>query len=292
MESNRQRRTCHVATLTIVLVTVFLAWHTWGCGGSDSTPAPTQPAVTVQVTDFDPALLDSEIAASYTVTGSGFAPVGGVATVRFEAETGTPFLGHSSGSIVMTGSIDSATEISGLTAACGVTGSVDALVSVTLPDASVGTSSGPLVTLNGPTISGFVPATLPAGLVVPFIVTGDGFGPNGAMVQVEFTAVSGTPFLGGTSASVTVVGTVDSATQVSGHMPPALVSASTPTTVKVICPSGAEASSSGPVVTFEPTPQPLPRTRSWRKPILSPSSTVRGRRASPRASSSRTVPGH
>jgi hypothetical protein len=73
----------------------------------------------------------------------------------------------------------------------------------------------------------------------PFTLTGTDFAPVGGLVDVTFTATAGTPFLGGTSASVHVVGSIASDTTIVGTTPLAVIEEDVLATTNVTFASGA-----------------------------------------------------
>lgn len=137
---------------TRVSICVLLACFAVACGGGSwdpDEPGPG-PGPAPTVTGFAPGTIDSEEPTDFTVTGSGFAPLDGAATVRLTAVEGTPFLGGTSTRIEFEGTIDSASQILGTTIPCGVSGTEAATVTVILPDSRKGTSKSALVTVDGP----------------------------------------------------------------------------------------------------------------------------------------------
>jgi hypothetical protein len=107
---------------------------------------------------------------------------------------------------------------------------------------SIGSGTVEVFTINSP---------FPAGVSVPFTIGGSGFstifGPAGT---VRFTASSGTPFAGGTSATADVPGTIVSNGQVTGSSPVPVGVADFTAYVTVILPSGAFGTSATPIATF------------------------------------------
>lgn len=93
-----------------------------------------------------------------------------------------------------------------------------------------------------------------------FLVFGAGFldagDPVGTTATVRFRAASGSPFLGGTSDTLTTTGVLVGDDQLLGVVPmagiPASVVGPVPATVEVVLPLGGTASSTGPLAWFAP----------------------------------------
>lgn len=189
----------------------------------------------------------------FTVTGTGFGPVGGTAIVTFTAPTPTtPFLGGTSSTLVVANAnIVSSTEISGLVPDPGVAGPVAATVTIQNPCGSVATGGGGVVaSFATPTVTAFAPLGPIVCPSTPFTVTGTGLGSPGDTATVTFTAPPATtPFLGGTSNTLVVVGAnVVNATTISALAPDPGVSGPVAATVTITLDCGPAATGGGGVV--------------------------------------------
>ncbi|MHC4549987.1 MAG: hypothetical protein ACYTEZ_14540 [Planctomycetota bacterium] len=174
---------------------------------------------------------------AFRITGTDFGPVGGTATVRFEADTTAPFGGLTFVEVPATivdrstleGTSPPATLCPPLPGSAGSNSSSDtAQVSVTLPGGSCApaplatTIEGPAITsLNAPSTP---PVDVPSTVLLDettaegFTLEGTGFGPVGGTATVTFTdAGGGTPFDGETS--VTANGTITDENTITGTLP-------------------------------------------------------------------------
>ena len=166
----------------------------------------------------------------FTITGTNFAPPGSEVLVRFVADGGaTPFGNATLSTFDVPGTVNAGgTQITGFTplAALCPGASVGAAVRLTFQDGTQVQTAATFLTFSAPTVSSFVPATFDGGNPSPstFTVNGAGFGPVGSLVNVRFAASGGArPFGGGTLSDVIVLGTVTSATTVTGTLPLATV---------------------------------------------------------------------
>ena len=187
-----------------------------GIGGLVFT-APT-------VTSVTPTPIPAEIPTLITVNGTGFGPVGGTATVRFISDGGFTLFGDASlAEIDVQGSITSATAISVTAPLAAVCGAVSRTASIAITLNANGSCSAPgvsVLTYLAPTIVSInnpsVPALVPGG----FVITGTGFGPVGAVIQLTFTAA--TPIFANATQTTTIVsGTIATSMTISGTFPAA-----------------------------------------------------------------------
>lgn len=180
----------------------------------------SQSSNTTAFTYVSPAIL-SVVAAGFgptpvpfTITGTGFAPVGTIAQVTFTAQGGAAIFGN--GSLVettVTGVVTALNTVTGLTPSavvCNVAPpAVD--VRVTFYGGSCATSVGAL-TPAAPTIGSVVPANVPATIQTAVTINGTGFGQNGTLAQVVLSIAgappTSTPFANASSSEITVTGTV------------------------------------------------------------------------------------
>ncbi|MHC4818067.1 MAG: hypothetical protein ACYTF8_08425, partial [Planctomycetota bacterium] len=102
------------------------------CGGGNGGPPGTTPE-DPSLTGCTPDSMPSEIPVNFTLTGTSFGPVGGLATVRFNALAGAPFSGGARDTLEVAASIDSETQISGTAPVAGISGTVAATVSAEFP---------------------------------------------------------------------------------------------------------------------------------------------------------------
>ena len=208
----------------------------------------------VSVDSIAPTMVPSEIPTAFTITGDGFGPVAGTATVDFFLPAGTPFLGGTAGVLTVNGTIDSSTSISGTTPVAGAIAAIAAYVRVTLPDTSTGASAAPLLTFEPPTLTSIAPTWVDAESPTALTLTGAGFSPAAGAVTVRLQALAGTPFTGGTAAFLDVPGTIVNATTITATSPVSGLSNKQDPDVLVLFPSGAQAQGMSPLVTLEVAP--------------------------------------
>jgi hypothetical protein len=221
-------------------------------GASASSPTPVLTFLAPSVASVSPNAAESEIPIPITITGDSFGPVTGTATITFTAASGTPFAGGTLATLQTTGTIDSLTSISVPNMPiAGVGADTPVLGDVTLPFGASSSSTATIFTFIAPTVAQVDPSSGDSEIPIARTITGTGFGPTGGSVVVTFRAPAGTPFLGGTAASLQVAGTIASATSISvPNLPSAGVSADTSVFVDVSFPSGAAASSASAIYTF------------------------------------------
>ncbi len=180
---------------------------------------------------------------SFTVTGTGYGPLGGTATVNMTAAN-TIFVNGTTTTTSVTGTITSTTTISvagsALAAMCnnpaGLTTS-NVTFEVTLPDgACTPTGAGAPGVYNAPQITSIVntggraPDTgtngFAAAIPETFSITGTRLGVAGDAVSVTFTSAGGTLiYSGATAAAASVPATVTSSTLITGTSPEAVMCA-------------------------------------------------------------------
>lgn len=186
---------------------------------------------------------NSAVGTTVTLTGTNFSGVttGSIVTVRLTSTTAM-FADGTSNTIDLAGTVNAANSVQfALPAAtlCGVA-SANADARVFFADGSCDVLAN-AITFNAPQLAaapgGFAPQNL-AYAGGPFTITSlnaspNQFGPVGATVNVRFSVAAGTPFQGGTSAFVTVPGTIASATTVTGVAPAVNAAADTVASVNV-----------------------------------------------------------
>lgn len=202
-------------------VVVAAAVAVAGCGGSGGSD--TQFGVgTITITGFVPGTIPGGNPVAFTVIGVNFETVAGTtALVTFRAVGGeTPFAGGTSDSATVLADVTSDTTIEGTTppiVVCGVA-SVELTVQVTIESgvkSNVFGGAGEIV-VPAPTVTGAIPASVPALDPGSIVVTGTGFGPVGSPAVVRFVADGGIYLFGaGTLTETEVVGTVTSTTTIS-----------------------------------------------------------------------------
>ena len=262
--------TTAVDTDTDATVTVILAE-----GVEMTSPAPVIHLIPVPtVTSFTPGIVPGGATPAFTVGGTAFSPIGGTATITLEAiedppntpSPFTPFLDGTSATVSFPGNIDSGSVISGTLIDINPNASGFANVTVTLAGGISATSTFPLVMfVPPPTLSTFTPGTILSGIAdqdpwatsgtradQSFSITGTDFGTVGGTVNLTFTADTGTPFAGGTSATFTATANIDSATSMSGTLSDPATTASVGVTVTATFPSGAVATSAAAFATVAP----------------------------------------
>ena len=194
-----------------------------------------------------PDALASEVQTDFVLEGRGSEPIGGGALVVFVAVAGTPFEGGTAASLAVPAEITSTTQVEGSLSACGVTGDVPVRVRVVLEDDREAVSDAALAILSGPEVTSIEPnplrVTQPA-----FTLHGVGLGDGGGSATARFTATSGTPFLGGTSAVLEVGVVLQDPTRATGTLPPDFTNVEVSATVTYTCASGAEAVMPGEVL--------------------------------------------
>ncbi|MBL9088301.1 MAG: hypothetical protein JNM10_14270, partial [Planctomycetia bacterium] len=215
---------CSTTTTASVVVTLSdgscvaspAAYVSW------SGPTLTSPSAGAPV-----AVLASAPQASITLTGTGFAPVGGVARVVFVSDAGGPPLfgdGTLFESSAVVGTIVSSTTINVRPPHATVCGAASRLASirVELANGSCAATAAQSVRYDGPSILSIAavpPGPFLGGTPTPFQISGAGFGPVGSEAIIRFRASSGAPFANGTAAEFDVAGTVTSASTITGTTP-------------------------------------------------------------------------
>jgi hypothetical protein len=179
----------------------------------------------------------------FTLTGTGFGPVGGMVTITWMSPASI-FLGGAANTVTTPGTIMDPTTISGISppaAVCGpgLTMQAASITQVAFPDGSCTPMAAPplAVSFTAPTITNIdndamAGTTFLATRSDPFTITGTDFGPLGGVAFVTFQSTSAAPadmpFAG--NASIIVTGVVTSTTTITGMSPEAtLVPASLPT---------------------------------------------------------------
>jgi len=104
---------------------------------------------------------------------------------------------------------------------------------------------------SGSKITGFVPSTFDSEESSLFIVSGENFGPIGTKATVRFVAATGTPFLGGTVASVETTASVDSSGRITGMTPLGGVVDTANATILVEFNNGSRVQSIAPFAHFD-----------------------------------------
>jgi hypothetical protein len=189
------------------------------------------PPIPVEVTGITPPLpLESSV--SFTLTGSGFLPPGGdpIVEVTFTAFPETPFFGGTASTAAVACTAASDGTITGMSPTGTALADVTAFVTVTRRDGITDTSATRIALFTVPlvTVSTLTPDLLPSDAITPLVIDGTNL-PTGQTVTVRIRAIQGTPFLGGTSATVDVVASVTSPTRIDGFSPLAV------TTDAVLC---------------------------------------------------------
>jgi hypothetical protein len=221
-----------------------------GCGGS--TGAYSGPDV-VGIRIFMPhATMSSSSPTPCQVIGGRFGPAGEPTVIRFEALSGTPFLGGTSATLATTGVTESDTLVTGVVPPADiphtVPGPMRANVVLELASGVVYVSAAPLAVFDTlpapvpPAVTSITPALLLSGTPTCFTVSGARFEPIGAAATVEFVASAGTPFVGMTD-TLAVPVVIESATQVSGVLPGDSVIGDGTAFVRVNLPGGDSATS-------------------------------------------------
>ncbi len=234
-----------IALLATCVATLSLLAACGGGGGGSSDPA---------ISLFQPTVLYSNGEAQLRILGNGFGARKSKVTVRFDAPSGTPFQNGTTSSFETLCTVDSDSQVRGTAPASFASDDVEAIVTVIRTDGTEIVSDGPAATFIKQEVTGMTPNSVSSGAQPPFTITGVGFQPPLGLVNIRFTATSGTPFLAGASNFITTIGTVETNSTISGFFPDGMVSEACDASVTVILPDGATISSSGPVVHWTPIP--------------------------------------
>ncbi|MDF1702462.1 MAG: cadherin-like domain-containing protein, partial [Planctomycetota bacterium] len=239
-------------TLLFVIGLMTLALPLTGCGGSSSFASNS---ANQDVLSLSPQPFFGAFSLPFTLTGTNFAsvatPPGSTVTIRFTATSGTPFLGGTSATVEIPGTVVDPTTIAGDSPLALVSGTVTATVTVVLPSGQEFASTGAIATFVGIQVDSVTPGSAPSEIPTALTVNGDGFGPTGGVAAVRFFVDTGTPFLGGTAAFLDLPGTILSQTAIAiAASPVAGIAADTPVRVRVTLPAGANGASAGPIFTF------------------------------------------
>ena len=260
VDSAQQMRAMLPATLVDVPVNAYVTVVTaTGAEYTSETPiAFLQPqritAITPSVTEgTDPSGIAAPI--SFELSGEGFQPVGSGVTVIFDDPGPGAFLNGTARQVRASGLIENATKIVGTFPVTQVDATIVANVQVVLQSGETISSVSPLVTFE-PTTSfvSITPDEVYDTTTPPFTIVGTKLIPGPA--TITFSAKLGTPFNGGTSATVTTTGTVNSDTEITGLMPDA-GGILFPVEASILIDMGGTliGSASNPVVTFFPPPE-------------------------------------
>jgi hypothetical protein len=182
------------------------------------------------------SIFQAAVPSTWTLTGTGFGPVGGPVTVHWTSPTSIFSTGTST-TVVTLGTILDATTITGTSPEAAVCGTAFAAAEVdhvsfpngscTPPDTHVACSFlAPTLTSVANTQAGspwVTLSTFAAAVPETFELTGTGFGPVGSVAQVRWRTPGVSSFQGGTSESTVVLGVVVSTTTIAGTSPEAQV---------------------------------------------------------------------
>ncbi|MDA1195028.1 MAG: FG-GAP repeat protein [Planctomycetota bacterium] len=235
-----------------LLFTIALA----GCGGgSHASAAPGAGALT----GFLPAVpMASDQSVVFlirpTVVGTG------TLTVRFIARQGTPFFDGSTDRFDAAARFELPNQIRGTLPAvrvpAGTPAPIDADVillgpgQVPLGSDTFSAQFLPLPPPPPPTVTGVQPGLLLSGTPTCLRVVGTRFEPVGAQAVADLVASSGTPFLGGTSATLSVPVTIESETAATGLLPGLAFASDVTAFVTLHLPSGASPTSTTPIASL------------------------------------------
>ena len=251
-----------VATSCLLVTAALLG----GCGGGGSAPVATDGSANPVVEQFDPLLVTSQGSRAYRLLGRDFARRGDTVTLTLHAREGTPFLGGTSAILDAIGKVDSDRQVRGTLPDPGIPrtwpGVVEADVEVQLAGGGHTMFSTPGARLEPGRlrITGTEPTLIDGTPPGPVVLLGEGFGPLGSSATITFHTVAGTPFLDETAASVDVVGTVLSPTQIAFTSPEVDVTGSWFCEVALLLQDGGQAESDRWYARFEGPPPPPPFT--------------------------------
>ncbi len=262
VDSAQQMRATLPATLVDIPVDAYVTVIT-AAGAEYTTETPMaflQPqrvlSVTPDVTEgSDPSGLAAPV--TFEISGEGFQPVGSGVTVIFDDPGPGAFLNGTARQVRASGLVENATKIVGTFPISQVDATISANVQIVLQSGQVISSASPLVTFE-PTTSfvSITPDEVYDTTTPAFTITGTKLIPGPA--TITFTAKLGTPFNGGTSATVTTTGNVISDSQIVGNMPDAGgIDFSVESTILIDMGGTLIGSGSNPVVTFFPPPEIL-----------------------------------
>ncbi|MGE0193407.1 MAG: lamin tail domain-containing protein [Planctomycetota bacterium] len=250
----------------LILLTLLLTLLVVGCGGGGASPVATDGSADPVVEQFDPLLVRSEGSRAYRLLGRHFARRGDTVAVTLHARTGTPFLDGTSAVLEAVGKVDSDRQVRGTLPDPRIPrtwpGVVEADVEVRLAGGgrAMFTQPGARLEPDALRITGTEPVLIQGTPPGPATLLGEGFGPVGSSAVITFRTVAGTPFLDETAASVDVVGSVLSPTQIAFTSPEVDVTGSWFCEVAVRLEDGSEAASDRWYARFEGPPPPPPFT--------------------------------
>ncbi len=245
------------AGIRISLLALVLALG--GCGGGGSSaPLITTSALVAGFLPTDAMGTATEV--PFLIRNTAFPQQSGHVTVHFEARTGTPFLGGTTATFSAPAVLELPNQMRGIIPRLAIphtqAGEVVAEVRVEFADGSLLGGAPmtarfePLPPPPPPRVIGFRAALVLTGTPTCFTVLGTDFDRAPGPASVEFTASAGTPFQGGTSATLTVPATIVSATEVRGVVPAGAVTSDATAGVTVHLPSGDSPSSNPGIVSF------------------------------------------
>ncbi len=246
---------CGPASIS-AFVTVILPSGVFGTSAAPIAIFEAPTAVSINNDVMGGTAFPAAIPTAFTITGTGYAPVGGTVDIHWTAAASIFNLGGST-DVTTTGVIASSTTIMGVSPeaqVCGVA-SVGAVVDrVEFPNQTctpVGTSiavsfTAPTYTAIANTGGVLAGPAFDAAVPEPFTIVGTGFGPTGGTAQITMTTGNGgtTPFSAGSSATVTVLGNITSSTTITGVSPLSLLCPPgtppiDPTTLIITVPNGS-----------------------------------------------------
>ena len=212
---------------------------------------PIAEFVALEVNALSLTEVASEIPQEIEITGEGFEPIGDTIMVSFESAA-SDFLGGAMTRLDVTGVVVDAQHLLVTTPIAGVGADVLATVWVERQDGFRGLMAD-AITFRAPTATASSETSAGAEEPRPFTITGVGYGPLGATVDITFTAA--TNAFPGPSDSVATTGTILSDTEIEGMTPDAgAISLKAETMVTLVFPSGAAATLAPDTMTFEPRP--------------------------------------
>lgn len=230
-----------------------------GCGSGGDAAASTT-SLTAGDGFLPTAAMDSARSAVFLIRAPGFPTQGGSATVHFDAVSGTPFFDGTASTFTAAALIELPGQMRGSIPPVGIphtiAGPVLANVRVQFADGSflggapLEATFAPLPPPPPPRVLSTAPGLLLSGTPTCFTVRGTSFEPVGGTAMVQFTAESGTPFQGGSSATLTVPATIESDTLVRGVIPGSSTSADAQAFVTVQLPGGASPTSPNTIANF------------------------------------------
>lgn len=242
----------------LVRVVLLLGLLAPGCGvGEGAQVRAAPPAQAAFLPEGD---IPTDRPAVFLIRRGDLPAAAGGLSVRFTAGAGAPFFGGTTATVAVPARLEVPGQLRGSLPALAIPHdwpvTVAAAVRVQRPDGTV-LDGAPLAARFLPvpppppaTVTAIEPSLLLGGMPACFRILGSDFGAVGDPVTVEFVAVAGTPFSGGTSGTLSRPGLVTAEDVVEGSLPGDVVSAAAQARVTVHLATGGSPTSVGAIATF------------------------------------------